>query len=261
VTDVPPGARCGVDGCEARAEHPEHPAPRCEDHLPTGENAAGDPTVEADETTPDDGPTARPPAVDTWRAAAFDDPTPGQWAPAQQGFDQWMCRADSKSPYSPWADADAPVACSHEDHEGDATCAECDHHAGYKWGSEGSREHVHGDHETARQWAAKDPTLSGDLVFIQREADPFGFVDGDDVRDPDTGEVHPGFIAILEHLGLTYADVSTSGTGVHAVYRGELPVDGKGQATFDIDTEPWGGERRPPHRRDIREQTRLHRHR
>jgi hypothetical protein len=49
VTDVPPGARCGVDGCEARAEHPEHPAHRCEDHVQTGDNAGGDPADHGDE--------------------------------------------------------------------------------------------------------------------------------------------------------------------------------------------------------------------
>jgi hypothetical protein len=81
---------------------------------------------------------------------------------------------------------------------------------------------------------------NGDTVYIQRNDSPLAFVDGDDVRCPKTGSVHPAFLAILEHLGETYADVSTSGTGVHAVYEGELPVDGEGQATFDIDTEPWG---------------------
>ena len=84
------------------------------------------------------------------------------------------------------------------------------------------------------------PTLSSDLVFIQREVDTFAFVNGDDVRDPETSEVHPTFRAILDHLGVTYADVSTSGTGVHAVYRGEIPLDGQRQATFELDTEPWG---------------------
>jgi hypothetical protein len=83
-------------------------------------------------------------------------------------------------------------------------------------------------------------------VFIQREADPFAFVDGDDVRDPETGEVHPAFRAILEHLGLTYADVSTSGGGVHAVYRGEIPLEGVTQGVFALDTEPWGANDEAP---------------
>ncbi len=101
-------------------------------------------------------------------------------------------------------------------------------------GSKGSREHAHADFETARKWSRMDPELSSDLVYIQREDDPFVFVDRDDVRDPEIGEIHPIFEAILEHLGVTYADISTSGAGVHAVYRGEIPLKGVGQATFDI---------------------------
>lgn len=130
------------------------------------------------------------------------------------------------------ADSDAAVSCAH--HSDERTCAECGHDARYKWGYEGN----YTDHATAREWEDMHPRLAG-LAFIQRESDPLAFVDGDDVRDPETGEVHPVFRAFLEHLGLTYADVSVSGAGVHAVYLGELP-DGVKQATFEIDSEPWG---------------------
>ncbi|WP_424004857.1 hypothetical protein ACOZ4I_17375 (plasmid) [Haloarcula salina] len=199
------------------------------------------PTPEGDETGPQID-EATPPTVGGWTEADFTSPEPGVWAPEQIKRDAWMGRqADGgKAPFAPWADADAPVECSKSEHDEATTCAECSHHAGYKWGSDGSREHVHTDHATARDWAEKDPTLSSDLVFIQRDSDPFAFVDGDDVRDPETGEIHPAFEAILEHLGVTYADISTSGSGVHAVYRGEIPLDGVPQAAFDIDTEPFG---------------------
>ncbi|WP_134668976.1 hypothetical protein [Halorussus marinus] len=40
-------------------------------------------------------------------------------------------------------------------------------------------------------------------------------------------------------LGLTYADVSQSGAGAHAIYPGELP-DGVKQAAWQLDDEPWG---------------------
>ena len=185
-------------------------------------------------------------AAAAWGELDFSETTPQTWAPAQIDRDAWMCREETKAPYAPWADADAPVECNHEDHTEATTCAECSHHAGYKWGSDGSREHVYADHDTAREWADMVPTLSSDLVYIQREADPFAFVDGDDVRAPETGEIHPAFEAILEHLGVTYADVSTSGGGVHAVYRGEIPLDGVPQATFPIDSEPWGENDDPP---------------
>jgi len=76
---------------------------------------------------------------------------------------------------------------------------------------------------TARRsrWGGR-PRLDG-RVFLQTDEDPYAFVDGDDVRDPETGEVHPAFVEILEQLGISYADISTSGAGVHVYYRGELP--------------------------------------
>jgi hypothetical protein len=197
------------------------------------------PTLEPEETG-SQIPESEPPTIDQWSGADFGVTESGVWAPAQIERDAWMARKQSKAPYAPWTDADAPVECTHSDHDDATTCAQCRHHAGYKWGSEGSREHVHADFETARKWCRMDPELSSDLVYIQREDDPFVFVDGDDVRDPETGEIHPAFEAILEHLGVTYADISTSGAGVHAVYRGEIPLEGVGQAAFEIDTEPWG---------------------
>ncbi|WP_135304213.1 hypothetical protein [Haloarcula amylovorans] len=38
---------------------------------------------------------------------------------------------------------------------------------------------------------------------------------------------------------MSYADISTSGTGVHVLYRGRLP-EAITQATFELDDEPWG---------------------
>lgn len=34
MSDVPPGARYGGDGCDREAVNPVHPAPRCSRHLP-----------------------------------------------------------------------------------------------------------------------------------------------------------------------------------------------------------------------------------
>jgi hypothetical protein len=205
----------------------------------TNTNPGSEPGESGTET---DTPDVVPASAESWADVAFEDPSLRTWAPAQIERDQWMCRSDSKAPYAPWTDSDAPVECGrdHEDREGTVRCSTCDHGAGYKWGSDGSREYVHTDHDTAREWSGMDPSLSSDLAYIQYDEDPFAFVDGDDVRDPDTGEIHPAFIAILEHLGITYADVSTSGSGVHAPYRGEIPLEGVTQAMFEIDDEPFG---------------------
>ena len=154
--------------------------------------------------------------VGKWGSAEFDSLTPDAYPPEQRECDRWMVRGSrlpgrEKAPYAPWADED-----------------------GTKWGDESNWAAF----ETAKDWADSDPRVDG-LVFIHRDNGQFAFVDGDDVRCPETGDVHPAFVAILEHLGLTYADVSVSGTGAHAVYEGALPGD-LPEAEWTLDTEPWG---------------------
>lgn len=56
--------------------------------------------------------------------------------------------------------------------------------------------------------------LSG-IGFVFHPAGPFAGLDLDRVRDPDTGELHPGARAVLREVD-TYAEVSPSGTGVKA---------------------------------------------
>lgn len=88
------------------------------------------------------------------------------------------------------------------------------------------------DHESVRL-ACTDPRLEGPGIVLQDAddpyadwADPWFVVDYDDVRDPETGEVHP---VAAEHVerAASYTDISTSGTGVHIIARGQLPEDVK----------------------------------
>lgn len=153
------------------------------------------------------------------------------WPADIREYDGWMTHKGDKKPWAPWTDFDAPAPCSKSDH---TTAAECECSARWKWGWDGN----HRSFEKAKM-CLTDSRVDG-LVYIQREDDPFVFVDGDDVRCPDTGEVHPAFVAILSHLGVTYADISVSGAGVHAYYRGDLPED-ETVATWQLDDDPWGG--------------------
>ena len=167
------------------------------------------------------------PDANPWLGAVVSPDESGIYPEDLDGRAKWM-GAVGKQAYAPWADRDHPEA-------------EADEDARWKWGLEAN--HAAGD--TVEEWVGMDPRLDA-RAFIQLEADPFAFVDGDDVRCPDTGAVHPAFRALLEHLGATYADVSTSGSGIHAHYRGDLPLDGHGQAVFEIDTEPFGANDDPP---------------
>ncbi|WP_324757054.1 hypothetical protein [Haloarcula montana] len=165
-----------------------------------------------------------------WNGADWADPEADVYPPALLDREQWMGHQEKK-PFAPWADRDAPAECSEDGHDTAATC-DCD--ARYKWGYEGN--YLDGE---GIAMAEVDPRLDG-RAFLQQPEDPFAYVDGDDVRNPETGDVHPAFVAILEHLGLTYADVSQSGSGAHAIYRGELP-EGVKEASWQLDEDPWGG--------------------
>lgn len=170
-----------------------------------------------------------------WEGAGFDDANPGVYPPEMTEYGGWMTHKGDKLPYAPWTDHDAPASCSKHD----TTTDECDCSARYKWGWEQNRRPF----DDAKM-ALDDPQIAG-LVFIQTEEDPFVFVDGDDVRCPETGDVHPAFTALLEHFGLTYADVSVSGAGVHAIYQGDLPAD-ETFVEWEIDAEPWGANDETP---------------
>ncbi len=61
-----------------------------------------------------------------------------------------------------------------------------------------------------------------ELAFDLSEDDPYILLDGDDVRDPETGRVHPQWKEYVDQSG-SYADISTSGTGSHILGQGELP--------------------------------------
>jgi hypothetical protein len=175
---------------------------------------------EDDVVTADDDAVRSSPRWTAYADADWSDPNADVYPPELHEREQWMGHS-AKIPFAPWADRDHPEAGQDED-------------ARWKWGlSENYR-----DGDTVAM-AEVDPRLDG-RAFLQQTDDPFAYVDGDDVRDPETGEVHPAFVAILEHLGLTYADVSTSGTGVHAIYRGELP-DGVKEASWQLDEDPWRG--------------------
>lgn len=228
-----------------------------------GDHIHKDTNDESDAQSTDAGGDDRD--ADPWGGADFSSPESGVYASDRLAFEQWMGR-QGKRPFALWSDRDADLECTKtecpehkyydEDGSGDAhtappevidecdacekhrreegvSTAECDHDARYKWGHAGH----YVDGETIAL-AEADPKLDG-RVFIQQEDGPFAFVDGDKVRCRECGEVHPAFVAVLNKLGLTYADVSQSDAGVHAPYRGELP-DGVKQASWYLDAEPWG---------------------
>jgi hypothetical protein len=73
--------------------------------------------------------------------------------------------------------------------------------------------------------AVKKWSLTG-IGIVFSDSDPYGGVDLDDCRDPNTGEIEPWGWEVIRALD-SYTEVSPSGTGVHTIVRGKLPA-GKG---------------------------------
>lgn len=161
----------------------------------------------------------REPGVQWWGGGHAPEKVPGVYPRSHTAVDRWMGHSEKK-PFAPWGEKDHPEADPDKD-------------ARWKWGLAAN----HRPFEQAKM-GADDPRIDG-LAFIQEKDDPFVYVDGDDVRDPETGEIHPAFLAILNHLGPTYADISQSGAGVHAIYEGDLPGD-EVQVKWELDDDPFG---------------------
>jgi len=173
---------------------------------------------------------------DGWSHTDFAAPESDVWPATLVEHRCWMVRQrDDKQPFAPWGSRAHPDADPEKD-------------ARFSWSIADNWT----DKATADEWVEMDPRLEGYAVILDSETDaytenpdPVALVDGDDVRDPKTGEVHPAYIELLERLGLTYADVSRSASGIHALYEGQLPADVK-RAAFPIDTEPWGANDEAP---------------
>jgi hypothetical protein len=120
-------------------------------------------------------------------------------------------------------------------------------------------EKPHTDFDTAKRWVDFDLADTGlalppdaqsdelDLgILLPNErpalADRISLIDWDDVRDPDTGEIHPVAAEYINEYG-GYVEVSTSGTGLHQFPEGGLRKRGKFIAP--VDDEPFIGDDLP----------------
>ena len=123
-------------------------------------------------------------------------------------------------------------------------------------------DHPSTDLDTVRPWAGTEigleieapdrvisDTLDTGIILPRGQAerdvddDTVLLIDWDDVRDPDTGEVHPVVADALQVCD-GYAEVSQSGEGIHQFVFGEVPGS---QRVFirHIDDEPFVGDDLP----------------
>lgn len=71
------------------------------------------------------------------------------------------------------------------------------------------------------------------LGFFFSKKDPYVGVDLDGCRNPETGEVDPRALEIIQRCN-SYTEVSVSGKGLHIVVKGELPGGGKNQGGIEM---------------------------
>jgi len=154
-------------------------------------------------------------APDGYRGIAWGDRIAGSYPSQAVARDAWMTvPTDSKLPFAPYASTENRSSWSNPEN----------------WT----------DFETVQEWLDKHPRMNRSAFIIQSpagdytdEGDPLLFVDYDDVIPE--GEERPNAAAmeIMDRLGETYTDISTSGTGVHQIFCGRLP-DGVRTVTFDL---------------------------
>jgi len=83
----------------------------------------------------------------------------------------------------------------------------------------------------------------GIIIPVEDSDEPVTLLDWDDVRDPESGEIHPVCADALERLD-GFAEISQSGEGIHQFVFGEIP-GGMSKFLRHIDTEPFVGDDLP----------------
>ena len=85
------------------------------------------------------------------------------------------------------------------------------------------------------------PEKTGPTILLPYDPDKWGlspplmYIDFDDVRDPETGEVSPEVADLVGRLD-SYTEISSSGTGLHVLVWAELP-EPLGKVVEDLDDE------------------------
>jgi len=135
---------------------------------------------------------------------------------ARERWFVWALDNDRKIPRAPWANPD-----------------HTERYVSWK------DESMWTDFEEASDWVDKVPTFghaSCIPTFEDNSVERIIFFDFDDVRDPETGAIHPHAWQFVQAQGL-HAAISTSGTGVHGFGWGSVP-DGY-KPSFERELPDW----------------------
>lgn len=155
-----------------------------------------------------------------------------------QNTDRWVCWANlevsdgkyNKVPVAPWADGNAYPSKDYKQKI-----------IGFDTAAKFSQLEAYSSALLAEYGVPDDMVPKLGLFYHlppTDEGEDFLFIDLDDVRDPDTGALHPAAIEIIDAAD-SYAQVSTSGTGVHVFVRGRLPDEYQTIQTTLEDTDEF----------------------
>jgi putative DNA primase/helicase len=66
-----------------------------------------------------------------------------------------------------------------------------------------------------------EPSYDG-IGFALSDADPYAGIDLDKCRNPESGDIAPWALEILDRVRDGYSEISPSGTGIHVIIRGDV---------------------------------------
>jgi hypothetical protein len=265
--DVPPGARCTQPGCDRPATDPVEPAGLCPEHHPTHEtdtetedepprHNCDEPTA-AGEQYPDHPGTGNLEPLET---ATFSGTV--RHTDTLKARNWWVNWVKSRPPEDP-DDEDAPVnkkvvapylhngrvfPCRWRsgltDEEHPATeFAEPNRWAGWPTRAFATVDGIVSNELGLGIIIPTNQDLAADLAATPDADKPVTLLDWDDVRDPETEEIHPAAGWALAACDC-YAEISQSGEGIHQFVYGSLPGGLKKFIRY-LDDEPFVGDDRP----------------
>ena len=218
------GYRCPACETIVTSEAKAHEHCSSPDPTPDSPNTTTDsqPDDRSRDANPGCGAAGSPPReTDDGRGPDYSEVVERSWPAGVRDRAHWM-PTDGKMPFAKYADHPAI------DYYRDPACDVTDSDPRRSWSDPSNWR----DFETVDEWVQMDPTLAGQAFIMQREGDPYArsgetdpylFIDGDKIRDPDTGEVIPEFPAAVDRLTggkPTFQEVSSSDTGAHGPRRG-----------------------------------------
>jgi len=66
-----------------------------------------------------------------------------------------------------------------------------------------------------------EPSYDG-VGYVISDADPYAGIDFDKCRNPESGDIAPWALEILDRVRDGYVEISPSGTGIHVIIRGDV---------------------------------------